>query len=74
MKRVLPWLVRWAHHAGATHFYPALAALVSPVQNMSAMSRMLYFHIVLFKEDFCKKEFLITHKYYNYKHIILVFF
>jgi hypothetical protein len=28
MKEVLPWLVRWAL------LYPALAALVGPVQNM----------------------------------------
>ncbi len=33
MKGVLPWVVRWAHLAGTGDFYPALAALVSPVQN-----------------------------------------
>ncbi len=34
MKGALPWLVRWALHAGTRDFYPALAALVSPVQNI----------------------------------------
>ncbi len=34
MKGVLPWLVRWARHYGKRDFYPALAALVSPVQNI----------------------------------------
>jgi hypothetical protein len=34
MKRVLPWLVRWTRCAGARYFYPALAAQVSPVQNI----------------------------------------
>jgi hypothetical protein len=33
MKGVLPCLLRWACHAGTKDFYPALAALVSPVQN-----------------------------------------
>ncbi len=31
---VLPWLVRWAHGAGTRDLYPALAALVNPVQNI----------------------------------------
>ncbi len=34
MKGVLPWLVRWARHAGTIDFYPALAALVNSVQNI----------------------------------------
>jgi hypothetical protein len=34
MKGVLPWLVRWARRAGTRNFYLALAALVSPVQNI----------------------------------------
>ena len=34
MKGVLPWLVRWAGHAGTSDFSPALAALVGPVQNI----------------------------------------
>ncbi len=34
MKRVLPWLVRWAHRAGTIDFCPALAALVSSGQNI----------------------------------------
>jgi hypothetical protein len=33
MKGVLPWLVRWARHAGTKYFCPALAALVGPVGN-----------------------------------------
>ena len=36
MKGVLPWLVRWARLArrgGTRKLYPALAALVSPVQK-----------------------------------------
>ncbi len=34
MKGVLSWFVCWARRAGARDFYPALAALVSPVQNI----------------------------------------
>ncbi len=35
MKGFLPWLVRWAGHAGTSDFCPApLAALVGPVQNI----------------------------------------
>jgi hypothetical protein len=34
MKGVLPWLVRWSRPAGTIDFCPALAALVSPVQNI----------------------------------------
>jgi hypothetical protein len=34
MKDVLRWLDCWARRAGTRDFYPALAALVSPVQNM----------------------------------------
>jgi hypothetical protein len=34
MNGVFPWLVRWARHADTRDFYPALAALVSPVQNI----------------------------------------
>jgi hypothetical protein len=34
MKGVLPWLVSWAHRAGTGDFCPALAALVSPLQNI----------------------------------------
>ncbi len=34
MKGVFPWLVSWALCAGTRDFYPALAALVSPVQNI----------------------------------------
>jgi hypothetical protein len=34
MKGILPWLVRWDRRAGTRECYPALAALVSPVQNI----------------------------------------
>jgi hypothetical protein len=34
IKGVLPWLVRWTRRAGTIEFRPALAALVSPVQNI----------------------------------------
>jgi hypothetical protein len=34
MKGVLPWLVRWVLHAGTRDFFPALAALVGPEQNI----------------------------------------
>ncbi len=34
MKGVFPWLVRWACRAGTRDFCSALAALVSPVQNI----------------------------------------
>jgi hypothetical protein len=33
-KGVLPWLLRWACRAGIRNFCPALAALVSLVQNV----------------------------------------
>jgi hypothetical protein len=38
MKGVLPRLIRWARHAGTRDFYLALAALVSPVQNIFFLS------------------------------------
>ncbi len=34
MKGVLPWLVRWACHAGTKDFYPVVAVLANPVQNI----------------------------------------
>jgi hypothetical protein len=34
MKEVLPWMVRWACRADKRDFCSALAALVSPVQNI----------------------------------------
>ncbi len=34
MKGVPPWMVRWARRVCTRDFYPALAALVSPVQNI----------------------------------------
>jgi hypothetical protein len=47
MKEVLPWLVRWAHRAGTRDFYPALAAPVSPVQNIIFPQRTLFQFICL---------------------------
>jgi hypothetical protein len=38
MKGVLPWLVRWALHAGTRDFCPALAALFGPVQQAIHLS------------------------------------
>jgi hypothetical protein len=34
MEGVLPWLVRWALRAGTRDLFPALPALVGPVQNI----------------------------------------
>jgi hypothetical protein len=34
MKGALSWLICWAHGAGTVDFFPAFAALVSPVQNI----------------------------------------
>jgi hypothetical protein len=34
MKVVILWLVCWSRRAGTGDFYPALAALVSPVQHI----------------------------------------
>ncbi len=45
MKGVLPKLVCWARSAGTTDFCPALAALVSPVQNIISSPRTL-FHFI----------------------------
>jgi hypothetical protein len=38
MKGVLPWLVRWARRAGKVDISPALAALISPVQNIIVLT------------------------------------
>jgi hypothetical protein len=43
---VLPWLVRLARCAGTRDFYPALAALVSPVQNIFFLT-IHYFNICI---------------------------
>ncbi len=42
MKGVLPWLVRWACHAGTRDFCSALAGLVGPVQNIFFPHRPLF--------------------------------
>jgi hypothetical protein len=44
MKGVLPWLVRWARRADTGDFYPALAALVSPAQNIIFLT-VYYFNL-----------------------------
>jgi hypothetical protein len=38
MYGVLPWMVRWPLHAGTRYFNSALAALVSPEQNVFFLS------------------------------------
>ncbi len=43
MKGVLPWLVCGARHSGTRDFYPALAALVTSVQNIFPHSRLFQF-------------------------------
>ncbi len=40
MKGVLPWFVRWARRVGTKDFYPALGALVSPVENFFSSSHV----------------------------------
>jgi hypothetical protein len=49
MKEILHWLVHWALHAGTRDFYPALTALVSPVQNSFFSHRTLFQFIYLSK-------------------------
>ncbi len=44
---VLPWLVRWALRASTRDFYPALAALVSPVQTMRIWACVAWAHELL---------------------------
>jgi hypothetical protein len=43
MKGVLPCLVRWACRAGTRYFFPALAALVGPVQYIFSLA-VYYFN------------------------------
>ncbi len=43
MKGVIPWLIRLARRADKKYFYPDLAALVSPVQNI------FFPHLTLFR-------------------------
>jgi hypothetical protein len=43
MKGILPWLVRWA--VGSKNFCHALAALVSPVQNIFPSPYTIALHI-----------------------------
>ncbi len=45
-KGVLPWLVRWALHAGTRDFCPALAALVRPVQNIFFLAVHYFFQLI----------------------------
>ncbi len=45
MKEVLGYMVRWTRHAGTADFCPALAALVSLIQNIVFPRRTL-FHFI----------------------------
>jgi hypothetical protein len=49
MKGILPWLVRWARHAGTRDFSPALAALVSPVQNIISLLYIILIFVSLYR-------------------------
>jgi hypothetical protein len=46
MKGVIPWLCRWARCAGTRDFCSALAALVSPVQNILSSPYTISLHFV----------------------------
>jgi hypothetical protein len=46
VKGVLPWLVRWARRAGIIDFFPALAALVIPEQNIIFLTAHFFTLIV----------------------------
>ncbi len=45
---VLSWLVRWARLAGTRDFHPALAVLVSPVQNFFLQPYVHFCNIWMF--------------------------
>jgi hypothetical protein len=47
IKGILPWLVCWARLAGTRDLYPALAALVSPVQHIFSLT-VHYFNFYVF--------------------------
>ncbi len=47
MKGVLRWLFCWACRAGTRHFFPALAALVGPVQSVFPISQQAGQAVVL---------------------------
>jgi hypothetical protein len=51
MKEVLPWLVHWARRAGTRDLCPALAALVSSVQNVFPRHALLVHFIVHFTQQ-----------------------
>jgi hypothetical protein len=44
LKVGIPWLVRWVRRAGTRDFYPAVAPLVSPVQNIFLLT-INYFNL-----------------------------
>jgi hypothetical protein len=44
MKGVLPWLVRWARRDRTRDFYPALAALVGPIQHIFVLTVHYFFN------------------------------
>jgi hypothetical protein len=47
MKGVLPWLGHWARLAGTIEFCPALAAVVSTVQNIPFLTAHFFNLFVL---------------------------
>ncbi len=51
MKGVLPWLVRWTHRAGTIDFCPALAALISQVQNIIFLTAHFFTFISLHRPE-----------------------
>ncbi len=46
MRDVLPWLDSWARRVGTIDFCPALAALVSPVQNIIFLTAHFFMHFI----------------------------
>jgi hypothetical protein len=48
MKGALPWLVRWARLACTRDADPALAALVSPAQNILFLTVLLLYTVSIY--------------------------
>jgi hypothetical protein len=46
MEGTLPWLVRWARHAGTRDIYPALAALVRPSTKYVFFLTVIHYFIL----------------------------
>jgi hypothetical protein len=53
MKGVLPWLVRLARRAGTRDFCLALAAIVSPVQNILSPHCTLFLLLLICVSAIC---------------------